>query len=48
MGIGVGLGVPILLAAGIGAWFAFRRKKKPLRVEPVEQQMGEPIYLGRM
>jgi len=49
LGLGFGLGVPILLAAAFGIWFVRGGKKKPLRrVEPVEQQKGEPIHLGRM
>ena len=46
VGVGIGLGVPVLLAAAIGVWLVFGAKKH--RVERVEQQMGEPIYLGRM
>jgi len=42
------LGVPVLLAAAIGVWLVFGAKKKKPGVERVEQQMGEPIHLGRM
>jgi len=46
--MGIALGVPILLAAAIGVWFVLGRKKKEPRAEPLEQEMGEPIHLGRM
>ena len=47
MGVGIGLGVPLLLAAAIGVRFVLGKKKKPV-VQRVEEQKGEPIYLGRM
>ena len=48
MGVGLGVGLPILLAAAIGVWIVLGAKKKKPRAAPVEEQKGEPIYLGRM
>jgi len=44
LGIGIGLGGTILLAAAIGVWLGLATKKK-FRSEPVKKEMSEPINM---
>ena len=45
LGVGIGLGATILLAAAMGVWLGLGATKKKFGSEPVKKEMSEPINM---